>query len=217
MATQDSMQRLWRLAGQMAEARKAQAGSQGAALQRQKRAEEQANRDNWFGPTMQGAVSGGLTGLMLGGPAGAAAGAVAGGAIGYAGREQFNENPTVMPMLGQAATTGAAMYNRNQPLQMQQGPDYGQMAPLQLQAPGELGAGSNMIELGEPTIGRNMSLDKSAPYLEDAVAAYDDMQLPDAQLAEPGELGGRRGGAYGFLSEVDPFTPKPVTTGKRRR
>lgn len=125
MATSDEVTKLWALAGKLAEARKNNAKAQKDALKRQKHAEKMRNQNNWFGPTLTGAASGALTGMMAGGPMGALAGGAIGAGVGYVGHEKFNENPEVLPMLGNTAIAGAGIYNRHQAL-AKKGPQPGQ-------------------------------------------------------------------------------------------
>jgi hypothetical protein len=116
---QREMSEIWALADRLTEARKKNAMAQTAMLERQKEAQE----GNWFGPTLQGAISGGLTGLMASGgnPLGALAGVGIGAGVGLVGHKQFNQNPQIMPLLGQAGMAAGGMYARQQALGMGRG------------------------------------------------------------------------------------------------
>ncbi len=207
MALKNDLDGLWQLAGELAAARKVQAKAQTAALERQKAARDQANSDNWFGPTAQGAIMGGLTGFIGSGfnPIGAVAGAVGGGALGAIGHKQFNENPEVLPALGNAAITGAGMYNARRPLGlaaktsgrslslqpgMQSGMDFGSDAGQ--------GYSSSGIGLGDPHISPNLSLNDPSGYLslENAAQGFNDImadQTPEpAWTSTPKEYMDRR-------------------------
>jgi hypothetical protein len=115
MAQSDEMERLWALAEQLGEARKRQAKTQSAYLKAQEKNTKAHNKAEWAGPTLGGGMSGAMTGFMVGGPVGAAVGAGLGAGAGFLGREKFNENPALLPALGNTAQSMALMNRSNKP------------------------------------------------------------------------------------------------------
>lgn len=122
MAQSDEMDRLWKLAQQLGDARKRQAKAQSAYLKAQEKNTQAHNKGDWAAPTLGGAASGAMTGALVGsavpGPGtaiGAGVGALAGAAVGFLGREQFNKNPALMPALGSAAQSVALLGRSQRP------------------------------------------------------------------------------------------------------
>lgn len=183
MATQDELNKLWTLAGKLTDARKAQARSQGAYLARQKAAQDYENKSKWFGPTVSGAASGALAGFMAGGPMGAGIGALGGGAVGYLGRQHFNENPGSMQALGNTAVGIAGLSNMNNSVSK------GKAGVQALQ-----GAGGMYQEMAA---GRGLGLTPAGPSLAGAIDPLEDLPL------EPIPTGGKF--RIGFPLETSSF------------
>ena len=228
MATETD--RLWKLAGELSEARKRNAAAQGNALKRQKQAQEKANRDNWFGPTVQGALGGAMTGFMAGGPMGALAGGVGGAGLGYLGREQFNENPTLMPAIASTAGNMALLHQMRQPVTDPMNPDFSQVPGLSNAAvPGggmnptmDFGSDGATPQAGTPgfDFGHDMRLGfpletSSFDTLNSAAQDFQNMDLGGQHLQAPGGLSyqSRQGPAQlsatpGVLGEQDIDAPR---------
>jgi hypothetical protein len=186
MATQDELSKLWKLAGELSAARKNQAKAQNNALSRQKQAQTDANKNNWFGPTAQGAISGALMGFVGSGfnPLGAVAGGIGGAGVGYFGHEKFNENPNILPALGQAGLAGAAMSQMNNPIS-------GRGAGGMMAGQALNGAGGMYQEMGA---GRGLGLTPGlqSPYGQGGGESFDGQAIANTynEMYSPGAEGG---------------------------